>query len=176
MDRLRSRPGQVTALFRQFDLDGNGHIDLAEFKAGLRSNGCCLETYEFSYLFALIDEDGSGSIEPNEFANFLAAPPAVKLSRSKRILQRRNSQLYRLGLYHCEADDVFHRAVLDTTKDKEAIRRRNYLRKQGMRDFSDFKIVHAIASFRDGLVRLVRSFDGADAASPQGARGVRHPQ
>ena len=39
VNRLRSRPGQVTELFRQFDRDGNGIITALELKTVMENLG-----------------------------------------------------------------------------------------------------------------------------------------
>lgn len=53
--------------FDHFDADKNGHIDEAEFARLLRALGAGVEPEELAIGFGIIDEDGNGTIEFEEF-------------------------------------------------------------------------------------------------------------
>ena len=57
----------VKSAFDEFDGDGNGHIDLAEFRELVESLGVALETAEAEELFDTIDVDETGLIDFTEF-------------------------------------------------------------------------------------------------------------
>jgi hypothetical protein len=150
---LRQRPGRVTDLFRRFDQDGNGRIDFDEFKVGLRASGVPLNSSEIGYLFNSIDGNGNGEIDTEEFAQFLAVVPSdTQSSAPTRSGRRRSSQLYALGMIASSPHEV-RSAVQQTSKNHDDIRRRNVLRKHGMRDFSDFRIVHAVNAVKNAIKR-----------------------
>jgi calmodulin len=67
--KIESKTGNVAKLFRQFDLDGDGTVDYRELRAGLKNLGVELADDKFSELCELIDEDRSGDIDYQEFAN-----------------------------------------------------------------------------------------------------------
>lgn len=69
-------PAQLRATFDYFDADGNGVMDEAEFGtvapelARLSTNHSDLSEKDLAAAFRLIDFDGSGSIEFEEFAQW----------------------------------------------------------------------------------------------------------
>ena len=67
--KIESKTANVAKLFRQFDLDGGGTVDYRELRTGLSSLGVELPDDKFKELCELIDEDNSGDIDYQEFAN-----------------------------------------------------------------------------------------------------------
>lgn len=67
--KIESKTGNVAKLFRQFDLDGDGTVDYRELRVGLKNLGVELPEDKFQELCELIDEDRSGDIDYQEFAN-----------------------------------------------------------------------------------------------------------
>jgi len=53
--------------FRIMDDDGNRSLNLAEFRKGIRDYGVVLDTTKSQELFTMLDKDGSGSIDFDEF-------------------------------------------------------------------------------------------------------------
>ena len=60
--------------FRLMDDDRNRTLTLQEFTNGCRDYGCMLTGVEFKHVFNLIDVDGSGSINFDEFLIKLRPP------------------------------------------------------------------------------------------------------
>ena len=60
----------VSEFFRQVDKDGNGCIDLIEFRELLGALGMDLEPAEAERRFDAIDEDENGLIEAEEFTRW----------------------------------------------------------------------------------------------------------
>lgn len=60
----------VSEFFRQVDKDGNGCIDLIEFRELLAALGLDLEPAEAERRFDAIDVDENGLIEAEEFATW----------------------------------------------------------------------------------------------------------
>lgn len=58
--------------FRHFDLNGNGVIDLKEFRQALEAYGCTFKDQEILALYQKHDKDGSGLLDYEEFSAFLA--------------------------------------------------------------------------------------------------------
>ena len=54
-------------MFRKYDVDSSGHIDLQELKAAYSDFGLELSEAELIILFKKIDADGSGEIDFEEF-------------------------------------------------------------------------------------------------------------
>jgi Ca2+-binding EF-hand superfamily protein len=67
--KIESKTANVAKLFRQFDLDGDGTVDYRELRTGLKNMGVELPDDKFKELCELIDEDRSGDIDYQEFAN-----------------------------------------------------------------------------------------------------------
>ena len=57
----------VRQLFQDFDKDGNGRIDLVEFRQLVEKLGMPLDRGEAERLFDEIDEDETGLIDYEEF-------------------------------------------------------------------------------------------------------------
>lgn len=62
----------IMRLFRHFDLDGYGTIDLKEFTKSLETLGCVFKDIEMQALFSKYDINSNGKLDYEEFANFFA--------------------------------------------------------------------------------------------------------
>lgn len=67
--KIESKTDNVAKLFRKFDLDGDGTVDYRELRIGLKNMGVEVADDQFKELCELIDEDRSGDIDYQEFAN-----------------------------------------------------------------------------------------------------------
>lgn len=65
-DHLARMAGRVSDLFDMFDVDKNGLIDKKEFRAACLHVGITYPPDVIDQVFALLDEDGSGSLEHME--------------------------------------------------------------------------------------------------------------
>ena len=65
-DHLARMAGRVSDLFDMFDVDKNGLIDKKEFRAACLHLGITYPPDVIDQVFALLDEDGSGSLEHME--------------------------------------------------------------------------------------------------------------
>jgi hypothetical protein len=81
MDRIGDRAGihEVEALFKEFDTDNSGEIDLNEFTQGLHEFGVELWAAEVEELFQLADLDGSGSISLPELVELIKGQLEVQM-------------------------------------------------------------------------------------------------
>ena len=70
VDHLVERKSSLNLLFRQFDVDGSGRIDLDELYYGLRSVGLRLSIPEVKAVMQELDNDGNGEIDMDEFTTF----------------------------------------------------------------------------------------------------------
>ena len=61
---------QLEARFREFDSDGNGKIDRAEFRQLTDALGAALSEPEAERAFSAIDKNANGSIEFEEFCSW----------------------------------------------------------------------------------------------------------
>lgn len=62
----------VRKMFRHFDLDGYGTIELPEFKKTLETIGCLFKEHEIEALFKKYDANNNGKLDYEEFASFFA--------------------------------------------------------------------------------------------------------
>lgn len=62
----------VRKIFRHFDLDGFGTIEMREFKQSLETLGCVFKEAEVTALFSKFDKDSNGKLDYEEFANAFA--------------------------------------------------------------------------------------------------------
>ena len=72
------------AVFRKYDTDGSGELDLKEFVAALHSVAISagLHDSDLEMMFGTVDEDGSGLVDAEEFAHFMEWKPD-ELARKK---------------------------------------------------------------------------------------------
>ena len=64
----------VFSAFKRFDRDKSGNLNYAEFGDGLKQLGVDLDPGDFDALVGDLDNDGSGTIDFNEFVEDLRAP------------------------------------------------------------------------------------------------------
>jgi Ca2+-binding EF-hand superfamily protein/CRP-like cAMP-binding protein len=72
-EKIAAKSNNVRTLFRHFDADKSGSVDREEFVQGLRSISVYLSEENLDELMAIVDEDGMGDVDYNEFARKLAA-------------------------------------------------------------------------------------------------------
>ena len=84
---LKLNYARVIDLFRRMDTSGDGHLDLDEFKEGLRTLKLNLTDGEFEELFDQFDADMSGTIEIEELdsAIRILRRPQLKYSVEKTV-------------------------------------------------------------------------------------------
>ena len=75
------------SMFEEFDSDGGGTLDIAEFTSALRSTGgispdACSDA-ELGEMFRSADTDGGGELDGDEFAEWLGSLDAEKASARK---------------------------------------------------------------------------------------------
>ena len=76
-DKIEAKAKNVRTLFRHFDADKNGSVDRDEFFLGLRSINIILTSEQMDELMHIVDEDGMGDVDYNEFARRLAQSDVV---------------------------------------------------------------------------------------------------
>jgi Ca2+-binding EF-hand superfamily protein len=62
----------VKKIFKHFDLDGFGTIEMLEFTKSLETLGCVFKTFEIEALFNKYDANANGKLDYEEFAAFFA--------------------------------------------------------------------------------------------------------
>ena len=74
MDRLRISRQKLLEykdVFVLFDVDGNGKIDIEEFKDVMRAFGYDVPDEEVLHMLEFVDADGSGEIDFDEFVQLI---------------------------------------------------------------------------------------------------------
>ena len=128
----------------------NRVIDLEEFKVGLQEFGCSLEEHEISYLYHHIDANGNGELDSNEFAMFLASG-GRKTSASPNPNRRRSSANTRVTGENIE-EYLQDRGDI-SMRQRRAAQRKQDLRRAGVRDFDDLRVVNGCWSCFKHLVK-----------------------
>ena len=59
-DKVEGKSRNSAAVFRSFDRDKSGSVDVDEFRSGLSSLGVFLQPAEFTKLMQMVDADGRG--------------------------------------------------------------------------------------------------------------------
>ena len=79
----------IVTMLRRWDRDGTGEINFEEFKDALRNQvkmpTASLHDEDLRALFAYVDEDDSGTIEPEELITFLRKGSAQRLRGASRL-------------------------------------------------------------------------------------------
>lgn len=70
VNHLIDRKSSLNLLFRQFDADGSGEIDLEELYMALQSVGLRLSMDDAKHILAELDADGDGSVSLPEFMDY----------------------------------------------------------------------------------------------------------
>lgn len=77
-DEVGETPRQYDALFKEFDADGSGQIDLDELTAALAKGGKQLDRAECEKILKEVDTDGDGKVSYEEFeVIFKRSPDAL---------------------------------------------------------------------------------------------------
>merc|ERR1712084_39698 len=75
-------------MFRVFDMDGSGSIELKEFIVMLSRYTSAAKTEKLKFAFMMFDEDGSGFIERDELINMLGASFVVEGYNQEELEER----------------------------------------------------------------------------------------
>lgn len=62
----------VKKIFKHFDLDGFGTIEIGEFRKALETLGCTFATHEIDAIFRSFDKDSNGRLDYEEFSSMFA--------------------------------------------------------------------------------------------------------
>lgn len=62
----------VKKIFKHFDLDGFGTIEIGEFRKALETLGCTFPTHETDAVFRSFDKDSNGRLDYEEFSSMFA--------------------------------------------------------------------------------------------------------
>ena len=88
----------MSRIFRSFDEDRNGTIDVGELQRGLADLGAEVSAEQVADFFEILDQDGDGEIDYTEFAQWFGTgpppPPALPQVVASSILI---SVLYHTG-------------------------------------------------------------------------------
>ena len=63
---------EFEALFRKYDLDGDGHLTANELRAVFADRGEELDDSQLAGMVAALDDDGNGTVELSEFLSGMA--------------------------------------------------------------------------------------------------------
>jgi Ca2+-binding EF-hand superfamily protein len=83
-DAISANLGRITDLFKEWDVDGNGSVDRAEFELALRTLGLRVAPSDAASLFDSLDVDHSGLLDYSELRSRLrghGAPQRVRMMR-----------------------------------------------------------------------------------------------
>merc|ERR1711943_183335 len=72
---------EIREAFSLFDSDASGMIDIRELKAAMRALGFEVKNEELKKMVTDVDNDGSGTIEFNEFLGMMTAKMGEKDTR-----------------------------------------------------------------------------------------------
>lgn len=119
-------------MFDKFDADRSGFIDAQEFQQLTFALGYALTPVEVEFAVKIIDTDGSGKIEKNEFSAWWKLRDrweALKLDEEALAIRQAAADCFneidstKTGVIHKQDFDKFYKEVTDrklTTKSKEA--------------------------------------------------------
>ena len=90
--RLRSflkRSGEtLPELFAKIDADGSGSVDIVEFRTGLRTIGLVFDDMSIASLLQLVDSDGDGQLESEEFCTRIGAMIEKEATQPRVVLSQ----------------------------------------------------------------------------------------
>jgi Ca2+-binding EF-hand superfamily protein len=87
-DKLSRRQAKATQLFREWDENGDGKIELDEFKSAIRRFDKELDDAQLEACFRRLDRDGNRSISLKELKKVLS-PPVAEMSKAERAAARK---------------------------------------------------------------------------------------
>lgn len=83
-EKIAAKSNNARKLFRHFDADKSGSVDRDEFIQGLRNINVNLSPKHLDELMKIVDEDGMGDVDYNEFARKLASSDGTGLFQSRQ--------------------------------------------------------------------------------------------
>jgi len=87
----RSESEFMRVLFKAFDLDGSGQLEIREFLVVLSSYTSSSKTDKLKFSFMMFDEDGSGFLERDEFMQLLRANFHLE---TEAVLERKLNEVF----------------------------------------------------------------------------------
>ena len=90
------------AVFRKYDTDGSGELDVGEFTRALKRVGkqAGVGESDLSDLFSQVDADGSGEVDASEFSQFMELTPREMARKKERDMGGAATQEY-IALAKC---------------------------------------------------------------------------
>jgi calcium-binding protein CML len=102
----------VKSAFRNFDTDGDGHLDRAELKQLLNSTGKSVSEQEVEQLFRQGDVDGDGMIDIQEFILLMFPAAAQTLTKLQQTFKSLNDVIAAFRKYDSDGDGHISRQEL----------------------------------------------------------------
>ena len=124
-DAVDETPRQYDALFKEFDTDGSGQIDLDELAAALAKGGKKLDRAECEKILKEVDTDGDGKISYEEFEIIFQRSPDALPAGLKQLVDAGNLLMRGLtapvhagvDMWNWTTDTVSKAVSFDTTPD-----------------------------------------------------------
>ena len=119
----------VRKIFRHFDLNGFGTIELGDFKKSLETLGCIFKDFEIEAIFSKYDANGNGKLDYEEFGNMFARKgsgnnpnvnPVFGLTREppNQVLEKIRATLKARGAHGIRGLGIVFRRI-DNSRDKK---------------------------------------------------------
>lgn len=96
-------------IFNKFDPNGTGSINVRQFQAMAANFGVWLSGESLNLAIKMIDSDGSGTIEYNEFLRWYKQSSFASLSLDDKLLERRHTAALLFSKYDDDKSGVIDR-------------------------------------------------------------------